>query len=413
MLGPRTHRLTLARPISLALLVMLLAGAAWHLFASDIPPYPPKRTRTAGASRDLQRTLGLLSSSRPDKRNTVRILFYGQSITEQRWAHEVERDLRARFPAADLRIENRALGGFASQLLVKSAETDLYPFYPDLLVLHVFGAHDKYEDLVRRVRERTTAEILLQNDHVLSPAELEEETDPKQLPLGKSDWAAFMNHAWLPLLAQRYHTGLCDQRGSWKAYLKEHELAPAALLADGIHLNAQGEWLMAECVKDCLRRAPELGSSPAEQWVTTYEVGKDVRWQGGSLRLAFAGNRVDAIATPAGHTVRAAPAAITIDGRKPSSWPELYGFSRAHATPGGKWPPVFGLSSEAALLVEDWRLEVTTVSTSPERFEFVLRGSRTGSDGHGASDQRFVSDSGRVVMSPRIGSLATHCRSLP
>ena len=58
------------------------------------------------------------------------------------------------------------LGGFASQLLVKTAETDLYPFQPDLLIFHVYGAHDKYEDIIRRTRERTTAEILLQNDHV-------------------------------------------------------------------------------------------------------------------------------------------------------------------------------------------------------------------------------------------------------
>ena len=73
------------------------------------------------------------------------------------------------FRNANLVIENRALGGFASQMLVKTAETDLYPFYPDLLIFHVYGAHDKYEDIIRRVRERTTAEILQQNDHVDQP----------------------------------------------------------------------------------------------------------------------------------------------------------------------------------------------------------------------------------------------------
>ena len=81
----------------------------------------------------------LLATSTPQKRNTVRVLFYGQSITEQRWWQAVADDLRSRFPDANLVIENRALGGFASQMLVKTAETDLYPFYPDLLIFQVYG----------------------------------------------------------------------------------------------------------------------------------------------------------------------------------------------------------------------------------------------------------------------------------
>ena len=73
------------------------------------------------------------------------------------------------------------LGGFASQLLVKTAETDLYPFQPDLLIFHVYGAHDKYEDIIRRTRERTTAEILLQNDHVTKPEDFTEDSQKEDL----------------------------------------------------------------------------------------------------------------------------------------------------------------------------------------------------------------------------------------
>lgn len=338
-----------------------------------------------------------MAESRPERRNTVRVLFYGQSITEQRWSREVERDLRARFPHAHLVIENRALGGFSSQLLVKAAETDLYPFYPDLLIFHVYGAHDRYADIVRRVRERTTAEILLQTDHLTDPEELHEEEDPARLPLGESPWPAFMNHAFLPQLADTYVAALCDQRAVWKRYVGEHGLVPRDLLADEVHLNAHGEWLMAECVKDCLARAPSLGPSPAEDWVRTYEVGRDVDFQDGVLRLSFVGNRVDAIAVPG---ARSAPAPITIDGRPPSAWPELYGVTRAQATPGGKWPPVFDITAAAPLVLEQWTLEVTTESRDPERYRFTLHGSRTGHDGEGRSDAPFVSASGRVVIEP-------------
>ena len=34
------------------------------------------------------------------------------------------------------------------------------------MIFHVYGAHTDYEDIIRRTRERTTAEVLIQTDHV-------------------------------------------------------------------------------------------------------------------------------------------------------------------------------------------------------------------------------------------------------
>jgi len=381
---------------ALAACATLLASA----FAATEPPsYPPATFPDAsGWGRNVQRTMRLLATSTPTNRNTVRILFYGQSITEQKWAKLVEDDLRRRFPHANLVIENRALGGFASQMLAKTAETDLYPFQPDLLIFHVYGAHDKYGDIIRRTRERTTAEILMQNDHVTKPADFSEETDAAKLPPAGKHWDAFMNHNWLPSLAKQYGAELCDQRALWKAYLTENKLEPKALLRDSVHLNAHGEWLMAECVKSYLRYDPKLGSSPAEDWVKTYEVGKDVSWVGGKLRLDFDGNGVEVICK----TGTATPAAVRIDGRKPSEFAELYSFTRAVTKPEGKWPvkwPVIApVGSEKPLLVEDWTLAAHKDAANEKPFTFSLTGSKTGADGEGRSDQKFVSKSGRVVI---------------
>src|SRR3954469_17586099 len=158
---------------------------------------PPKDVGDAGElGRGIQRTLRLLATSTPAHRNTVKVLFYGQSITEQRWSQQVADYLKRQFPNANLIIENRAIGGFASQLLVKTAETDLYPFYPDLLIFHVYGSHLEYENIIRRVRERTTAEILIQTDHITKDDQLGEETDPSKLT--PKSWDAFMNHSFLP-----------------------------------------------------------------------------------------------------------------------------------------------------------------------------------------------------------------------
>lgn len=243
--------------VHLSILRCLFHAIAFACWAASIgsvvaiaQDYPPVRiSDSSGWGRNIQRTMRLLATSAEEKRNTVRILFYGQSITEQNWSKLVEEDLRKRFPHANLIVENRALGGFSSQLLVKTAETDLYPFQPDLLIFHVYGAHDKYEDIIRRTREYTTAEILIQNDHVTKPDDFTEETDAAQLLPDGKHWDAFMNHNHLPAMAQKYHAELCDQRRLWKAYLLENKLEPKRLLRDAVHLNEHGEWLMAECVK--------------------------------------------------------------------------------------------------------------------------------------------------------------------
>ncbi len=237
----------------------------------------------------------LLAESTAERRNTVRVLFYGQSITEQGWWKLVADDLRRRFTNANLVIENRALGGFSSQMLVKTAETDLYPFQPDLLIFHVYGAHDKYEDIIRRTRERTCAEILIQTDHVTKPADLTEETDPAKVPIQSGKLDAFFNHNFLPSIARKYGAELCDQRTLWKRYLTDHALEPKALLNDNVHLNAHGEFLMAEIVKAHLRRDASFDPAPAEASVKTLVVGKDVRWENGKLRLEFEGSRMDGL----------------------------------------------------------------------------------------------------------------------
>jgi hypothetical protein len=360
-------------------------------------PAPKNVGDPAQAGRGIQRAMALLANSTPAHRNTVRVLFYGQSITEQDWWRSVAEDLKRRFPNADLVIENRALGGFSSQLLVKTAETDLYAFYPDLMIFHVYGAHNSYEEIIRRTRERTTAEVLIQTDHVTSDADLTEETDPAKLRPDGKIWNSFMNYLWLPTVAKKYGCALLDQRNLWKAYLRDYNVPAAKLLKDGVHPNAYGNYLMAELVKPYLVRRKDTPLDPMNcAAVQTVPVGRGVRWRQGALTLPFEGNRVDVV-LKAGSAV---PAEVRIDGRRPSEIPELYQFTRALPTPGGKWPVILKLGWEKPRLLETWTMAVTKDPSDPQRFTFTLTGSQTGSDGEGSSDRRFVSKSGRVVIDP-------------
>jgi hypothetical protein len=69
---------------------------------------PAKFSETNGWGQNVQRTMRLLATSMVEKRNTVRLLFYRQTITEQKWEKIIQEDLPRRFTHANL-IENCAL----------------------------------------------------------------------------------------------------------------------------------------------------------------------------------------------------------------------------------------------------------------------------------------------------------------
>ncbi|QIF01118.1 SGNH/GDSL hydrolase family protein [Roseimicrobium sp. ORNL1] len=385
--------------------LICVASFAFSLLAGNTAP-AAETIDTGDASqrgKNIQRTMRLLAESTPQKKNTVRILFYGQSITAQKWTKLVVEDLKKRFPNANIISENRALSGYASQLLSRTAETDLYPFQPDLVIFHVFGAHDKYEDIIRHVRERTTAEILQQNDHLGAKDKLIEEMDPDKNRINGGNWNGFMNFNWLPQISRNYQTEFCDQRTIWKNHLTQHKLEPQALLTDAVHLNEKGEAVMAAAVISYLRHDPKLGPSPAEAWTKDYVVGKDVSWKDGKLGLDFEGSVVELIVAAGAN---ATPVQVSIDGKKPSELKQLYGFTRAVAKPGGHWPVIMPLHAEKLPLIEDWTMEVKKEGADDKLFSFTLSGSKTGADGEGRSDQKFVSKSGRIVIEPEDWGVA-------
>jgi hypothetical protein len=333
----------------------------------------------------------LLATSTPQKRNKVRILFYGQSITEQNWWKLVADDLRHRFPNADLEIENKAVGGFASQILSRVAEHDIYAFYPDLVIFHVYGANNTYEEIIRGIRTRTTAEVLMQRDHVAAqwPVENPDQKNPMW-------WDHMMNNVFLPEYAKKYGCELADVRGAWVEYLKTNHLEPKALLKDDVHLNDHGCYVMAEILKRCLVYRPDLAVREEKAPVRTLEVGKDVSWKGKTLSVPFEGNRVDLLAAKGA----SGEARIRIDGKRPSEFPGLVAFTRTSLSQSSWGPAILRVSSEKPREIEEWVLKVTESDDKAEHLRFTVTGSKTGPDGEGVSSERFVSKSGRVVIEP-------------
>ncbi len=371
-------------PVLPALLLLLFAAplTAQSFFSIPATGDPARFTPY------VARTARLLQAP-PSPTDTVRVVVYGQSISMQDWWKDVKSYLETQYPRTPLVVLNRAIGGFSAERLKLMVANDLVPLSPDLVLFHDYGNEADYETIIRTIRERTTAEVAVQTDHVAA---------------GQNEaWHDRHNGEWLPALCKKYNLALLDVRTAWKAYLQQNNLPATALLTDGVHLNDHGNYLMAGIVKRYLAALPGAVPAAPVPIPAVHRAGKAYPATQKKLRLPVEGNRVDLVWTAAG---REAGGSVTvrIDGKKPSARPEGYFYSRPARRPEG-----FFLTHMGQLLAmqlagtpqeEDWTLTVTAVDTARGQLHFTLRGSRTGEDGAGRSDSLFTSRSGRIVITP-------------
>ena len=301
--------------------------------------------------------------------------------------------LRTTYPNANLVIKDYGIGGCASQCLVAPSEHDIYPFYPDLVIFHVYGSNTDYETIVRTTRERTTAEMLLQTDHFT----------------GDDSWSDQMSYTFIPQYANTYQCGIANIRDPWKRYLTANSYQPSQLLSDDVHLNAQGNYLMAALIERNLAYKSTLAADP-NGLVKEYHVGTDAAWQSGTLAMRFAGNRVDVVFDNTG--AAGTRATVLVDGARPSTNAGCYSFTRPNGAFGAEWiddplgkdwpwetGAIMRVTSNAQRLVEDWTVTITRFASGTD-FSFSVAGTRTGADGSGSysGTDPFVSTSRRVVI---------------
>ena len=368
----------------------------------ELPP-PLENLSELGAS--IQRTMTLLATSTPQKRNRVRILFYGQSVMRNPWWQAVADRLRAAYPHADLEIENLAIGGYSAPTLIHTAEHDLYPFYPDLLVFHVYGGvkSGEQEKIIARTRQRTTSEVLLWTSHFRWPRNLPRDgspDDPAAQKLTQDDEA---RAAMIRDVAARYGCELAEVREPMRAYLKANGLFPKDTLHDSVHPNKLGNFLIGELIMPYLRHDPAFPAGPWKDLVRDVAVGDGTVKRGadGSVELVFEGNRVDAIAAPS-DSGALGTARVLIDGKPPSAFPELYVHTRpSYAPHDGVRPAINRVGSEKPLILETWKAKILECDPEKNVLRYEAIGSTTGPDGVGDHLKRFVLNSGRVVIEPR------------
>lgn len=373
-------------------------------------PGPEENEQLFGAR--LMRSTTLLETSNPNRKLPVFVLIYGQSITGSKsFTDNVREYLEDKFPYADIRIENRSIGGFGGEQLIRPAVHDVYRACPDLIIFHVYGGenHGELETFFSNVRRYTTADIILLNHHINGSKDV--------IKYNKS------SYDYLRYIANKYNCELVDLTHNWSRYLVENNLSVKDLLRDNTHPNRDGNWLMVQLIGRHIR----LNTLYPSNWYevvrsyyvkNAYDMDSEspLKFRGepwkmiggvacgenekGSLCLTFDGSRIDLVAgiVPEGHKM--GTARILIDGKPVSRNTSLYTITRPSAGPGTWFPLIRRIEHKTVLIPEKWTLKVDAVNADSTVWTFSVYGSKTGFDGSGTSDRAFVSKSGRVVIAP-------------
>ena len=124
---------------------------------------PPESNPAERDVLPIQRTLTLLARSDPVQPNSVRIMFYGQSITQQDWYEEVRKYIRFTYTNAVATVLNRAISGHEAYRLKQTVLQDLREWLPDLIVIQVYGEESDTDRMVecRYKREKPCNKIVV------------------------------------------------------------------------------------------------------------------------------------------------------------------------------------------------------------------------------------------------------------
>lgn len=388
--------------------------------AISIPPIPKNPYKAFFGSR-IQKTMAMLSRSGEIQHNRVRILFYGQSIVQGLDSKSMIEYLQKVYPYADIEYENLAIGGFQAPNLVRTAVHDLYPWYPDLLIFHVYGGEESgdLERIIYNTRKYTCADILLFNHHYGW------ETDSTKLT-EKIEKDNVSSEYWR-YLAQKYGCELVDVRKEWKNYLDTWpQIKINTLMGDTIHSNVhpnkKGNKLLESLILRHLMPNPDLEYLAYSGWYNqvkeiegkrflaekddeitfdgeAHEIEKGVILNEGKLKLAFKGNRLVLNTIPG--DAHDGKITVLIDEKAPSANPDLYYATRPSRAFSHWRPALKRVSLGANPIVEYWSLTITKIDRELELIEYELYGSKTGFDGKGSNKEDFTSNSGSIRIEAR------------
>jgi hypothetical protein len=352
-------------------------------------------------SARLARSLAIVRESTSAQPQVLRVLFYGQSMTSPHWTDLAVEHLRRTYPHTKFVVRNMGIGGFSAKQLERTVERDVTDFYPDLLIFHAYGDHRAYERIIRIIRSRTAAEVIVQTDPVKEPVEplCPEGFHLTLIPppgckgvlyYKQHSWEEYMSSVIVPSLASHYALAVEPRRSMWSALLREKNIQPTNLLDGTGHPNAAGWQLAAEIFDRYFDKAVADYSGERSGLVMAYPPPAN----GDLESYQFNGNRVEIIGSgPLDGRVTA-----RIDGLEPNAIDGCWQTSRTTSIENvPDWPAIRQVTISSGFnQAETWTATVTHLNSDQSDFDFTIVGSKTGPDGQGRANSDFTSPSGRV-----------------
>lgn len=381
---------TVVASVMLVSISSIYVGAESDGKVMDLPK-PCPQIDVTNVGKNIQKTMHKLANG-----EDVTICLYGQSITSQdnAWTVALKNHLEATYPNANITWKNLAIGGWGVNILINPLPYDFKDVQPDLVLLYVYGSNVLYEQIVAKIREMTTAEIMMLGEHKAG-SESNEYICPDLTDTSKSpDSSDRMTYQLLPQIAKKYNAEFCDIRTPWYEYLSTngYNKDTTALEPGNIHLNDHGQALMFNLVKQffVLRNDVSLTETYTKEKV--YNVGTDINWVDGKLTLPFEGNKVEII-TDQGNS---ATASVTFDGKAPSQILDLYNNARVTPNQDYYWgnlgttlgvyrKTLYGIDFKKIPVVEDLTVTVEQYKKVRDEaggsvidFKFSVVGSKSG-----------------------------------
>jgi hypothetical protein len=384
--------------LTVLLLPLLAAADTWLKHQQEVD--------TVSDQQKIARTLEIIRTSTPTNHKVLKVLFYGQSITRSGWHNAVVAHWRQLYPNTAFIVENRALGGFASQELVRTTEQDIEAFYPDLIIFHVYGDHRAYEKILRMFRSLTAADVILQTDHgdglpdppCAEGLQLSLHRNPGcvgVLWVHQRLWHDEMSYHKIPAFAKKFGMAVEPQRTWWRDYLLQNRVDPQSLLEnDGLHPNQKGNELIASFFNKYFDSLVQQWNGQTEQNVVSI-APEAAKHSGETETVNFEGSRLELLSS---QPLRVWPS-VTIDQRSSRDIDGCYQVTRSSPVESvPDWPAVRRITLLHDHIAEDWTATITKITPDQKSADFTVRASTTGDEGSGNSSRKFVSKLGNLSI---------------
>jgi len=331
--------------------------------------------------------------------------------------------IRRRFPEAPQIVYKSMIGGSTPYRLLRGwARHLVIPDQPDVVLIYNFGGTAELEKLIVELRTRTTADIVVPTLHWCRPHQ-QVWPDP-DAPNRHQDIVGLRE------VCTRHGVEFVENRRELTRYMIANGLGISDLLVDTVHQSPYAAKMInaniARHFCRSLRPSYDPGSrerrveaetpssvlSRSGDWSLAKEGRALIARTRSSMELQFTGTRIDLIGwrTAQGGRVR-----VRVDG-KPANEAPVYYATYVQPAKGNfidlKSAQVnfrrvisdrcpHGVSLGSHIVPQEW-----TIAMISDKGDYELVGSATGLDGRGNAFKPFVSQSGQIIVEPRLWRLA-------